>query len=283
LKDNNSRPIKDNNSRSKRDNSNSSRGKTSNCNNSSKDTINSSKGWNRGSSRNTRTLRSKTRRQNRTNRLSQTNHTGESTVALNFGRAFVTAGARPFSFFFTPAFPFAQALRLLNSPAPGPGRTKQTGLACGLPEIRKGEDLAKSIVAAARKAGLPFAAGDVLVVAQKIVSKAEGLLVSLGNVTPSAKAQALAAQLKKDPRAIELVLRESRRILRSDRVLIAETHHGFVCANAGVDHSNVPGDDLVTLLPRDPDGSAEKLAAALRKITGKRIAVIITDTFGRPW
>src|SRR6266699_3923218 len=104
----------------------------------------------------------------------------------------------------------------------------------GLPEIRKGEDLAKSIVAAARKAGLPFAAGDVLVVAQKIVSKAEGLLVSLGNVTPSAKAQALAAQLKKDPRAIELVLRESRRILRSDRVLIAETHHGFVCANAGV-------------------------------------------------
>src|SRR5437016_7105189 len=74
-----------------------------------------------------------------------------------------------------------------------------------------------------------------------------------------------------------------RAALRSDRVLIAETHHGFVCANAGVDHSNVPGDDLVTLLPRDPDGSAEKLAAALRKITGKRIAVIITDTFGRPW
>jgi len=128
LKDNNSRPIKDNNSRSKRDNSNSSRGKTSNCNNSSKDTINSSKGWNRGSSRNTRTLRSKTRRQNRTNRLSQTNHTGESTVALNFGRAFVTAGARPFSFFCTPVFPFAQALRLLNLPALDQGRTKQTGL-----------------------------------------------------------------------------------------------------------------------------------------------------------
>ena len=153
----------------------------------------------------------------------------------------------------------------------------------GLPEIRKGEDLAKSIVAAARKAGLRFEAGDVLVVAQKIISKAEGLVVSLGKVIPSAKAQALAAQLKKDPRAIELVLRESRRILRSDRVLITETHHGFVCANAGVDHSNVPGDDLVTLLPRDPDGSAEKLAARLCKITGKRIAVIITDTFGRPW
>src|SRR5438034_3830679 len=153
----------------------------------------------------------------------------------------------------------------------------------GLPEIRKGEDLAKSIVAAARKAGLPFAAGDVLVVAQKIVSKAEGFLVSLGNVTPSAKAQALAAQLKKDPRAIELVLQESRRILRSDRVLITETHHGFVCANAGVDHSNVPGDDMVTLLPRDPDRSAELLAAALHRKTGKRIAIIVSDTFGRPW
>ena len=153
----------------------------------------------------------------------------------------------------------------------------------GLPEIRKGEDLAKTILAAAAKAGLRFEDGDVLVVAQKIVSKAEGSVVSLGTVQPSEQAQALGAQLKKDPRAVELVLRESRRILRSERVLITETHHGLVCANAGIDHSNVPGEDRVTLLPRDPDGSADKLAAALRQRTGKRIGVIISDTFGRPW
>ena len=111
----------------------------------------------------------------------------------------------------------------------------------GLPEIRKGEDLAERIAAAARKEGLSFEGGDVLVVAQKIVSKAEGRVVSLVTVKPSAKAQELAAHLKKDSRAIEVVLQESRRILRSDRVLITETHHGFVCANAGVDHSNEIG------------------------------------------
>ena len=153
----------------------------------------------------------------------------------------------------------------------------------GIPEIRKGDDLPGLIAAAARKGGLRLEDGDVLVVAQKIVSKAEGRVVSLETVSPSAKAQELATQLKKDARAVELVLRESRRILRSERVLIAETHHGFVCANSGIDHSNVPGEDVVTLLPRHPDGSAEKLAAALRKKTGKRVAVIISDTFGRPW
>ena len=153
----------------------------------------------------------------------------------------------------------------------------------GMPEIRKGEDLAERIVEAAKKAGLRFEDGDIVVVAQKTVSKAEGSVVSLAAVKPSEKAEALAAKLKKDARAIELVLRESRRILRSDRVLITETKHGFVCANAGVDHSNVPGEDMVTLLPRDPDGSAEKLAKDLGKKTGKRIAVIISDTFGRPW
>lgn len=153
----------------------------------------------------------------------------------------------------------------------------------GLTEIRKGDDLAGLIVEAAKKAELRFEDGDLVVVAQKIVSKAEGAVVSLESVKPSEKAQALAAELKKDARAIELVLRESRRILRSERVLITETHHGFVCANAGVDHSNVPGEDMVTLLPRDPDASAEKLAKKLSKKTGKRIAVIVSDTFGRPW
>ena len=153
----------------------------------------------------------------------------------------------------------------------------------GLPEIRKGDNLAELVVAAAEKSRLRFEDGDILVVAQKVVSKAEGRVVSLETVTPSIKAQELAAELKKEARAVELVLQESRRILRRERVLIAETHHGFVCANAGIDHSNVPGEDMVTLLPRDPDESAEKLAAGLRKRTGKRIAVIISDTFGRPW
>jgi coenzyme F420-0:L-glutamate ligase/coenzyme F420-1:gamma-L-glutamate ligase len=153
----------------------------------------------------------------------------------------------------------------------------------GLPEIRKGEDLAARITAAVSKAGLHFEDGDILVVAQKIVSKAEGAVVRLGTVRPSRKAQLLAEKLKKDARIVELVLRESRRVLRSERVLITETRHGFVCANAGIDHSNVPGEDRVTLLPRDPDRSAEKLAARLRKKTGRRIAVIISDTFGRPW
>ena len=153
----------------------------------------------------------------------------------------------------------------------------------GLPEIRKREDLAGRIVAAARKAGLSLEDGDILVVAQKIVSKAEGAVVRLATVSPSQQAQALAQQLKKDARVVELVLKESRRILRRDRVLIVETHHGFICANAGIDQSNVPGRDVVTLLPRSPDRSAKTLAAGLRKKTGKRIAVIISDTFGRPW
>lgn len=153
----------------------------------------------------------------------------------------------------------------------------------GLPEIRKGDDLAGLIVAAAAKAGLRFESGDILVVAQKVVSKAEGSVVRLASVTPSLRAQELARKLKKDARVVELVLQESQRILRSERVLITETRHGFVCANAGVDHSNVPGEDAVTLLPREPDRSAKKLAADLRKRTGKRIAVIISDTFGRPW
>lgn len=153
----------------------------------------------------------------------------------------------------------------------------------GMAEICKGDDLAERIATAAKKAGLRFEDGDIVVVAQKILSKAEGAVVSLAAVKPSEKAEVLAAELKKDARAIELVLRESRRILRGERVLITETKHGFVCANAGIDHSNVPGEDMVTLLPRDPDGSAEKLAKELSKRTGKRIAVIVSDTFGRPW
>jgi len=153
----------------------------------------------------------------------------------------------------------------------------------GLPEIQKGDDLSRQIVAAARRAKTGFENGDILVVAQKIVSKAEGCIVRLSKIKPSLAARKLAKTLKRDPRLMETVLQESRRIVRSEHVLIVETHHGFVCANAGVDQSNVPGVDTVTLLPRDPDRSARRLAAAMRKRTGKQLAVIISDTFGRPW
>jgi len=153
----------------------------------------------------------------------------------------------------------------------------------GLPEIREGNDLARLIVGAARNAKIVFRSGDVLVIAQKVVSKAEGRLLKLSTIEPSPHASRLAAKGRRDPRLVEIILRESRRIVREHPVLIVETHHGFVCANAGVDHSNVPGDEVVTLLPRDPDRSARRLAAELRRLTKKRIAVIISDTFGRPW
>ncbi len=152
-----------------------------------------------------------------------------------------------------------------------------------LPEIYEGNDLARLIVGAARNAGIVFHNGDIVVIAQKVVSKAEGRLVRLSTIEPSPHASQLAAKGRRDPRLVEIILRESRRIVREHPVLIVETHHGFVCANAGVDHSNVPGEDVVTLLPRDPDGSARRLAAEIRKLTRKRIAVIISDTFGRPW
>jgi coenzyme F420-0:L-glutamate ligase / coenzyme F420-1:gamma-L-glutamate ligase len=153
----------------------------------------------------------------------------------------------------------------------------------GLPEIGEDDDLALLIVEGARRGRVALRQQDILVVAQKIVSKAEGRVVRLAAVQPSARAAQLAAARHKDPRLVEVILQESRRIVRDDPVLIVETHHGFVCANAGVDRSNVPGEDVVTLLPRDPDGSARRLAAAIRNLTKKRIAVIISDTFGRPW
>jgi coenzyme F420-0:L-glutamate ligase/coenzyme F420-1:gamma-L-glutamate ligase len=153
----------------------------------------------------------------------------------------------------------------------------------GLPEVQKGHDLARLIALAASRSGITFEDQDIVVVAQKIISKAEGRVVSLAKVTPSAPAIALAKKLSNEARFIEVVLRESRRIVRSERVLIVETRHGFVCANAGVDHSNVRGRNFVTLLPKNPDSSARRVAEGLRKRTGKRLAVIISDTFGRPW
>ncbi len=153
----------------------------------------------------------------------------------------------------------------------------------GFPEIRKGDDLVGLVIASVRKMGLRIKNGDVLVVAQKIVSKAEGQIEALSSVKPSARAIKLAQRLSKDARLVQVILRESKRIVRSRPVLIVETHHGFVCANAGVDQSNVPGDGVVSLLPKNPDRSARKLAQGLRKRTGRRIGVIISDTFGRPW
>src|SRR5258708_30330388 len=153
----------------------------------------------------------------------------------------------------------------------------------GLPEIQHGDDLSGQIANAARRARIRFENGDILVIAQKIISKAEGAVVRLATIRPALQGQTIEERQKKERRLVEVILKESRRIVRSDRVLIAETRHGFVCANAGVDHSNVPGDDMVTLLPRDRDQSARNLAAALRERTGRRVAVIISDTFGRPW
>jgi coenzyme F420-0:L-glutamate ligase / coenzyme F420-1:gamma-L-glutamate ligase len=151
----------------------------------------------------------------------------------------------------------------------------------GIPEIQPGDDLPELIV---RVAGEDLRAGDILVVTHKIVSKVEGRLVDLRAVEPSALAKGFAARYERDPRRIEVVLRESRRIVRMDRgLIIAETHHGFVCANAGVDVSNVPGDDMVCLLPVDPDASAAKLREALVTHTGSELAVIVSDSFGRPW
>jgi coenzyme F420-0:L-glutamate ligase/coenzyme F420-1:gamma-L-glutamate ligase len=153
----------------------------------------------------------------------------------------------------------------------------------GLPEVTRGADLARLIAGAAARADHRVDAGDVFVVAQKIVSKAEGAMVPLDTVTPSPLASQWAAAYGKDARVVEVVLRESRRIVRMDRgIVIAETRHGFVCANAGVDASNVPP-GFVTVLPADPDASAERIRAALDAAFGCPVAVIVSDTFGRPW
>jgi len=153
-----------------------------------------------------------------------------------------------------------------------------------MPEVRPGDDLAALILEAARGQGADIEDGDVLVVTQKIVSKAEGRLVDLRQVEPSARAQEMAARTGKDARLLEVILRESRRIVRQERgVIICETKQGFICANAGVDTSNVGG-GVVSLLPDKPDESAERIRAAIReKKAGVSIAVIISDTFGRPW
>jgi coenzyme F420-0:L-glutamate ligase/coenzyme F420-1:gamma-L-glutamate ligase len=153
----------------------------------------------------------------------------------------------------------------------------------GLPEVAEGDDLAALLAEAARRAG-GLAAGDVLVVAHKAVSKAEGRVRRLAEVSPGERALALAAEHDKDARHVQVVLDESAEVLRAQRgVLICRTHQGFVCANAGVDASNAPEHDSVVLLPRDADASARGLRARLEALTGARPAVLVTDSFGRAW
>ncbi len=153
----------------------------------------------------------------------------------------------------------------------------------GLPEVVPGSDLAAMILAAAAGTGSPLADGDVVVVTSKIVSKAEGRLVELDDVEPSPFAVAWSLEWDKDPAVTELVLRESKRVVRQiGPILITETHHGFVCANSGIDQSSSGAHGRVVLLPVDPDGSARAIRAGLRA-GGVDAAVIISDTFGRAW
>ncbi len=147
----------------------------------------------------------------------------------------------------------------------------------GMPEVEEDDDLAALVAAAAE-----LEDGDVVVLAQKVVSKSEGRVVRLDDVEPSQRARELAGD--EDARRIEVILRESTRVVRSrPPLVIAETRHGFVCASAGVDASNAPGEGLVVLLPVDPDASAERIRAGLRELTGRDVAVLVTDSFGRPW
>jgi coenzyme F420-0:L-glutamate ligase/coenzyme F420-1:gamma-L-glutamate ligase len=149
----------------------------------------------------------------------------------------------------------------------------------GLPEVRSGDDLGELIAAHAS-----LQERDVVVVAQKVVSKAEGRTVRLDGVSAGAEARRIAPNLiaRPDPRMVQVVLDESVRVLRSERVLITETRHGYVCANAGVDHSNVEA-GVLTLLPLDPDASASRLRQRMREFAGVDVGVIVSDTFGRPW
>jgi len=153
----------------------------------------------------------------------------------------------------------------------------------GLPDVAPGDDIARLLTDAIRRQNLSPAPGDVLVIAQKIVSKSEGRIVRLNSIVPSDRAKKWAAEYQKDPRLIELVLRETESIVKMEHgVIVARTRHGFVCANAGVDISNAPKGTAL-LLPENPDLSAQALHERLSRAFGTHLAIIISDTFGRPW
>ncbi|MGC2760232.1 MAG: coenzyme F420-0:L-glutamate ligase [Candidatus Binatus sp.] len=154
----------------------------------------------------------------------------------------------------------------------------------GIPMVKAGDDLAALIAGRLDDTGFTLEPGDILVVCQKVVSKAEGRVVDLKDFEPSEFARSYAKRWEKDPRAIEIVLRQTSRIVRNDRaVLIVETGPGWVCANAGVDESNSLEDGRAILLPEDPDASARRLRDQIRRRFGVTVAVLVTDTFGRPW
>jgi coenzyme F420-0:L-glutamate ligase / coenzyme F420-1:gamma-L-glutamate ligase len=153
----------------------------------------------------------------------------------------------------------------------------------GIKRVRPGDELGSMIAEALEGMKFALVDDDIVVITQKIVSKSEGRLAKLDEVRPTKKAVSIAAELGKDPRMVELVLRESKRVVRKGHgILITETRHGFVCANSGIDLSNIEA-GYVALLPVDPDASARRIRRSLEKATGKRLAVIVTDTFGRPW
>ncbi|MDQ3929733.1 MAG: coenzyme F420-0:L-glutamate ligase [Chloroflexota bacterium] len=153
-----------------------------------------------------------------------------------------------------------------------------------IPEVNAGDDLTSLILSGCETSGVSLQEGDVLVITQKVVSKAEARMLDLHTIEPSPFAIEFATRWGKDPRHTEVVLRESARIVRMDKgIIISETRHGFVCANAGVDASNVPGEHIVCLLPEDPDASAERIRNDIRERTSLDIPVIISDSFGRPW
>lgn len=153
-----------------------------------------------------------------------------------------------------------------------------------LPEIKLGDDIGRLIVDACREQSVKLEDGDIIVVTHKVVSKAEGYLYKLSDITPSQFAERISLELGKDPRHVELILRQARRIVKMRGPhIITETIHGFVCANSAVDLSNVSGGDTAVTLPEDPDSSAMKIGLKVRELTGVNVAVIISDTFGRAW
>ena len=154
----------------------------------------------------------------------------------------------------------------------------------GMPELGPGDDLAGLMMDAAASQGTPIEEGDILVVTQKVVSKVEGKVMSFEDVEASPLAITITEGHRRDPRHTEMILREARRIVRMDRgVIIAETKHGFYCANAGIDASNIPGDNTIALLPDDSDASAQGIRVAVQTHLGVNVAVVVSDTFGRPW
>ena len=154
----------------------------------------------------------------------------------------------------------------------------------GLPEIAAGASLASLIMEGLERLGMSLQSDDVVVVTQKVVSKAEGRMLSLDRVQPSPRANEIGRRIGFDPRHVEVILSESVRIVReAPRVLITETRQGFVCANAGVDRSNTGGKELVVLLPEHPDESARRLRESLREVSGVSVGVVVSDSFGRPW